>query len=163
MTWNAHPTISTGSTFTAANWNTYVKGNLDTLFPYTAGQQVSYSTSTDSLNKATSVGLMSVLLANSGNTAIEFGSIVYARQVKTSTGTVNTTGSNTVMQHGYYDFGSTDSSSTITFPTPFTSVPTLLVFVGQNNGASYAVLTVSNFILFGFFNARVFWIAIGEI
>ena len=146
MTWNTHPTVVTGSTWTAADHNLYVKGNLDTLFPYTAGQQVAYSTSSASLNKATASAALMVLRSNSSNTAIEFGGMIAARQgfsttdwytTSTSTAYSNSTPAKTIFQCG--DAILTSTATVITFPIAYTYKP--LVFVDSNT-ASFYFLTV---------------------
>jgi hypothetical protein len=163
MTWNVHPTLATGSTFTAADQNTYVKGNLDILFPYSAGMQVAYSTSTVSLNKATSAGVLSVLRSNSANTAIEFGSMpIYARQTKTSTGTINSNATNTIIQYGFFTY-SFSSDASISFPVPFISLPILMLTCVYGPQATYTSLTSTGFLAYPFFGSATKWIAVGEI
>lgn len=174
MAWNAHPTVVTGQTWSASDQNTYVKGNLDTLFPYTAALQVAYSTSTASLNKATSSAAFLVLRSNSANTAIEFGGVVATRQgssatnwwtVSTSTTyTTNYTPATAIMQCGMSYVSS--GTHVITFPQSFSAIP--LVFVSiQTNGVTTVpyVQTASSTgatIVGGSANV-IMWLALGPV
>lgn len=133
MAWSTHPSVVTGQTWSASDENTYVKGNLDTLWPYTAALQVAYSTSATTLNKATASAALSVLRSNSDNTAIEFGAlpVIYRRQgfdttnwfaTSTSTTLTNYTPSTSVIQTGCYS----GTDRTITFPSAFSGKPIIL-------------------------------------
>lgn len=131
MSWSIHPTIVTGQAWATSDQNTYVKGNLDTLFPYTAAQQISYSTSTASLNKATSSAAMLVLNSNSTNSALEFSylSSIYRRQGYYSTQWLSAGGS--MSGSTIFNYTSTNSmtlcgSNTI---APSTGVNPLLLSV----------------------------------
>jgi hypothetical protein len=178
MAWNAHPTLATGSTFTAAAQNTYVKGNLDTLFPYTAANQIAYSGSSTTLTTINLGAALSVLRANSTNSALEFGKVkvIYRRQgysatnwatTPTSTSTAGTlanyTPTNSIIQAG------ATRGQTITFPVPFLYAPIVFVFqadygvaytnaIGNLTSSSTAV-GISELDAFG----MLYWIAIGEI
>lgn len=136
MTYSVHPTVAVGQLWSAAEQNTYVKDNLITLFPYTAAQQVVYSTSSATLAAATSAK-MQVLRINSGATAAEFAGIIRARQGYGSTNwsfsTWNTaplttatdyTPANSIIQCGsFVDAGDETPRSPITFPIAFSKIP----------------------------------------
>lgn len=132
MTYTTHPTVVTGQTWAASDQNTYVKDNLDELFPYTAALQIAYSTSTATLAAATSTAALLVVRSNSANTAIEFGAVptIYKRQGSTSTTDwyTNTSTSNTnhtpatpIIQVGCSY--STSTAASVTFPTAYSGKP----------------------------------------
>lgn len=135
MAWSTHPTIVTGQAWTATDQNTYVKGNLDTLFPYNGTNQVAYSTSSTSLTKATASAAMQVLRSNSTNSALEFSiyPVVYKRQGSstqwwTSTGstvTTNYTPATSYIQVGSVEIG---GLTRVTFPVAFSIPPIVFVY-----------------------------------
>jgi hypothetical protein len=144
MSWNTHPTVVVGQTWSASDENTYVKGNLDTLFPYTAAQQVAYSTSSTTLSKATTSAALQVLRSNVTNTAIEFGSLIYNYQNASTAGSTNTTLTNHIMQCGTYSYGATSTSMvyvTVTFPKVFSTSP--LVFVQVSTYTAVVAVSIS--------------------
>lgn len=49
MSYTAHPTVVTGQTWSAANQNTYVKGNLDALWPFTTAGDLAYANAANTL------------------------------------------------------------------------------------------------------------------
>lgn len=49
MAFTTHPTVVTGQTWSAANQNTYVKGNLDALWPFTTAGDLGYASSASTL------------------------------------------------------------------------------------------------------------------
>jgi hypothetical protein len=160
MPWNVHPTVVTGQTWSAADENTYVKGNLDTLFPYSAGMQVAYSTSTVSLNKATTSAKLQVLRSNITNTAIEFGSLVYRTQNASTAGSTDTTPASTIIQCGTYTIGGTAGSTvSVTFPTSFSNIP----FLYLQPVATLIVLSTAsfNFLLVSTSTNVYSWFAMG--
>lgn len=186
MAWSAHPTITTGQAWTATDQNTYVKGNLDTLFPYTAGLQISYSTSTTALNKLTSTAAYQVVRANTGATSISFvaPAMIYMRQgystaawclQSTSTATTNYQVSNAYIQTGTFMTGS--AATEVIFPTAFSKPPIVFTYKPAALYPStehiiylYTFPTSTSFYVqfsgsIGGFspNTNINWLAIGEI
>jgi hypothetical protein len=178
MPWNVHPTVVTGQTWSAADENTYVKGNLDTLFPYTAGMQIAYSTSTSSLNKATSTAALLVVRSNSSNTAVEFGvpPVTYRRQGYSTTSWVTTSTSyspttytpiDTIIQTGAVFLAS--STGSIIFPSAFSAPP--LVIAQMANNTAYIAGYVNTITSTGFVfssestlsSRQIYWVAIGQL
>lgn len=136
MSWSTHPTIITGQSWTATDQNTYVKGNLDTLFPYTTSLQIAYSTSTSSLSYTEESGQFFLAGSNVTNTAITSFAypMIYRIQcpstsswisTSTSTSINNYTPSNSYIQTG--SLQTTGPSQVITFPVAFSKKP--IVFV----------------------------------
>lgn len=135
MAWNTHPTVVVGQTWSASDENTYVKGNLDTLFPYTAANQLAYSNSTNSLATISSTAAFLVVRSNSANSGIEFGMppIIRKRQGQSTTNWLSTTVSTlsnqnitpltSAVQTGYAQIA---SGSTITFPVTFAYNPIII-------------------------------------
>lgn len=140
MAWNVHPTVTVGQVWAASDENTYTKGNLDTLFPYDATLQVTYSTSTTTLNKARALAALNFLGSNLANTAISFNGLVYARQgnstvnwsgTSTSTTLANYSTLDTVkIQCGNYNWqgvGGFGGGGNIVFPSAYTNIPIVIV------------------------------------
>jgi len=170
MAWTTHPTVVMGQTWTAADHNTYVKGNLDTLFPYTAANQVAYTNSTTTLATVTSSVSAQFLRTKNASADIEFGSLIYQRQgnstaawfsVSTSTTLTNYDSTRTIIQCGtlYIPSGST---VTATFPTSYTKAP--LIFISRANTST--VVSVSSTTTATFVNSGgsgpCMWFSIGE-
>lgn len=61
-----HPTVVPGDTWTASNQMTYVKYNLDALFPYTAAGQLAYSSAVNTLAALNKPSVNSFLKNTSG-------------------------------------------------------------------------------------------------
>lgn len=177
MAWNTHPTVNDGDGWSASDQNTYVKGNLDTLFPYSAAQQVAYSTSTTSLNKATAAAAGVFLRSNINNTAIEFGAMVYKRQgnstnwfsTSTSTSLTNYTPANSIFQSGNFSI-STGSTYTVTYPQVYTVPPLVFIQVRGDSLAYFSVSSIStaSFNVIGSTSAPSYpefisWFSVGEV
>jgi len=145
MAWTTHPTVVVGQTWSASDQNTYVKGNLDTLWPYTAAQQVAYSTSTTTVNKASAGSAYAFLRSNLDNTSIEFGSIVVKRvgnsSASWSSGAVSTSNStytptNTLIQAGAV-ITSTAFTATVTFPITYLIPPLVFINYASTGGGGF--------------------------
>lgn len=184
MAWSTHPTVVVGQTWSASDENTYVKGNLDTLWPYTAALQVAYSTSTTSLAVATSTAALQVLRCNSSGTALEFGNVpvIYRRQsqstdwfsTSTSTTVSNYTPTSSVIQAGsLYD--ASGSTRSVTFPVVFTTKPMVFpqvldvdawpyVYAVSTSGFNYRInLNSTSGYVLSTGNYSVVWFAVGEV
>jgi hypothetical protein len=140
MAYTPHPTVTVGQVWHDTDQNTYVKGNLDALFPYANALEVSYSTSTASLNKARALAALNFLQSNLTNTSIDFSGLFYARQgnstvnwfsTSTSTTLANYTSLNSVkFQCGTYNWTGLSGFSgggNVIFPSAYTNIPTVIV------------------------------------
>lgn len=176
MAFTAHPTVVSGQTWTAANQNTYVKGNLDTLFPYTGASQIICSTLTSAislLSPSTSLQFLRGITSVS----LEFGSLIYKRQGRSSANwfSNSSAGSYTdytpnavIFQAGEIVMTST-AGVTLTFPKTYSKVPIIFMtpyssFDGLHCTAIPstigATIYPNNTTTFGVWTAM--WLAIGE-
>lgn len=94
MSYTTVPSVVTGQTYSAANYNTYVKGNLDALWVYSTAGDIAYATGAAALARL-GIGAANRLLVSNGSmpTWVALASILTAqKQVSSiSTDTSSTT------------------------------------------------------------------------
>lgn len=173
MTWNTPPAVSTGGTWRASDQNTYVKDNLEELFPYTSGMQVAYSTSSTTLAKSNTGAALQVLMANAANTEINFTPIIYARQGNSTSNWFSTASTSTALTNytpvsPFIQCGATyvpaSSTVTVVFPIAYTNIP-VIVFGADAGGNLFIANTITStgFKIIGTSGADfASWIAMGE-
>lgn len=66
MAYTAHPTVTTGSTWSAANQNTYVRDNLAALWVFTTAGDMIYATSASAANRL-AIGAANSILRSTGS------------------------------------------------------------------------------------------------
>jgi len=182
MAWSTHPTVVTGQSWTTSDQNTYVKGNLDTLFPYADTDpyslQVSYSESTAILEKASCTNKYFYLGVNSSN-IIGFISLVSNRlgqstnwgtSISTSGGS-NYTSESVMIQCGVClvgAFGSGTETQNIVFPYSYSIPPMIFLQSNLQQQRKYVVplsVTSTGFQITNTyaFSPQVQWLSIGAI
>lgn len=182
MTWTVIPTAVTGDIWTAGAQNTYVKDNLDTLFPYNTRCEIAYSGSSLSLSNASLSNLFTFLGSNFSNTAIRFLPLIYQRQyISSSTqwyqfiaSTVTPTYSNAFPTSAVICCGEfyTDTSGgfTATLPYSYSKLPFIMVnsmstiHLNSYAGGSISTITPTTLSIQAFPSTTSYgvWMTIGE-
>lgn len=67
------PTVANGDSWSAAQHNTYVRDNIDALWPYTTAGDLGYATASNQLGRLALGAAYKVLRSNAGGTAPEYG------------------------------------------------------------------------------------------
>jgi hypothetical protein len=185
MAWTTIPTAVTGQTWSANDENTFVKDNLNELFPAQL-YSFSYSDSTNTLAETTYRGRYAVLFRSSTGAGIGPLGVVTARSNYStlggssawwyySTSTSGSTGFTGAFPTGGFiqcgNFYSNGLGATITFPRAFSAPP--FVYLSVLGGSttnpwidirSTANITSSNFAcdIGSTSNLFVSWLAIGD-
>lgn len=148
MAYTVLPTVATGDTLTAAQWNLWVKDNFATLFPYTTAGDMAFASSPTTLSRLAAVAGKYIRFNLAGNApeAVDLPvatipAVVKKRQGGHATnwntaGTTNytLTSADQKIQSGsanaVFPGGSQLATVTITFPEAFGDVPEVFVSGG---------------------------------